>query len=179
MSSSNLANLSNVGLTNASRQKLLHAVFGLYDPHAAHESNPNQKPEDIVYHAEDKEAFFAPNITFRDPLMQVTGLNDYKAQFASLHRAFKDIKLEVLSVTHGHGRPLISGRLDKREAVEMIFIDGNCTYEVNRFLKITIRQVRDTAQIIELRHDQVIHSIPVSIANSNLLLSCMCMCLVV
>lgn len=98
--------------------------------------------------------------------MKVTGLEHYRAQFAKLHQVFPTITMQVYSVTWGEG----TGKLTAAEDVVpkphelpssagpvgisgagateegVLVIDALCTYKLNRFLSLPIRQIT-TAKI--------------------------------
>lgn len=147
------------------RKDLATAMIALYDPIAAGERVPTD-PKAAASHSSKAspaatEDYFAENITFRDPLMKVAGIQHYRAQFAALHSLCPKLTMQVFSVTWGEGPGNLTAGSDNVPAahvlpgaagasgsgginaseLEIMFIDALCTYEVNKWIRFPIRQL--------------------------------------
>ena len=95
-----------------------------------------------------RECLFSSTIQFRDPLMHVVGLQNYRLNFAALHSAFRRTQLDILSVTTGTGlawagcyAPNQLSNIEQQQEAEIITIEAWATYEFNRFITFRLRQV--------------------------------------
>jgi len=137
------------------RERLVQAVLALYDNTLARETSPCDTtapaPVGALASPADAEELWDPNVTFRDPLMKVVGIQHYRAQFAALHGVFPTIRLQVYSVSWGNGAGKLSqGAVDMEppaskcpaaSAPDVFVIDAFAVYEMNRFIKVGVRQV--------------------------------------
>jgi len=137
------------------RERLVQAVLALYDNTLAREQSPCDTsapaPVGALASPADPEELFDPNVTFRDPMMKVVGIQHYRAQFAALHGLFPTIKLQVYSVSWGTGAGKLSqgssdleppaSKCPDASAPSVFVIDAYATYQMNRFIKVGVRQL--------------------------------------
>jgi len=138
--------------TEQHRDRIVRAVVALYDNKLSNEPIPCDINEPATRQSlgqpTDVDDVWAPDMTFNDPLFKVTGVENYRAQFAALHEIFPTIVFQVYSVTWGHGSGKLTSSDDIKPPASQIpnestwdvcVIDARATY-ANRYFSVPVRQ---------------------------------------